>query len=96
MKRYDFEVWNLFSHATQYLIPRIKALRVQVQTYPSERKNLHNLNEWRLILDSILWSLQKVRDSEGDDERKWPKPEEWPAIQIGLNYMGQYWLSLWD
>ena len=95
----DPEAFGLHYYASQYILPRLKAMRGDLHGSPADLE----FEEWEKVIDEIIWSLQRhLEYQDMPDGVYFPKTYSEEQIAEGLRMdkgfelMGKYWADLWD
>lgn len=80
------ELWNLDYTIANFILPRLKAFKVNLHGYPSEL----TFEEWQAILDKMVLAFDLVNKQEEDTE------EQQETINEGLTLFAKYYQHLWD
>lgn len=83
----DSEIWNLDITVSKFLLPRLKKFKKTTISYPSK---LNSIEEWRGILDKIIFSL------ESNITESYVENGSYKEVQEGFNLLGKYFMNLWD
>lgn len=91
----DYEVWSLNSVIADFVIPRLKKLKIIMSGYPvdiwNEKKSDEQaMKEWRRILDKMITAFELFSNDWECNEEKKQKVEE------GLDLFRKYYINLWD
>lgn len=84
----DSDTWNLDDTIARFVLPRLKRFSEVRGGYPANITD----EEWREIIDKILWSIGFVADGKHyccSDE------EESKRLDEGLQLFGEWFLNLW-
>jgi len=85
----DSELWNLDCTIAKFVLPRLKAFRVNPHGWPSR---VCSYEEWLEILDKIIFALSYIATEDDDDFTD----ETYDKVENGLKLFGIYFRSLWD
>jgi hypothetical protein len=84
----DAELWNLDFTFCEFIIPRLKAFRSRVCSYPVPAGSLE---EWEKILDKMIFALELWVNRNG-----WVKDEDKEKYEEGKDLFFKYFFTLWD
>lgn len=85
----DSETWSLTDTICHFIIPRLKRFKIVNDGSPAR---ISSLNEWHIIIDKIILSLELVSRDNGN--RIWTDTE-YQQINEGLDLFREYFLDLW-
>jgi hypothetical protein len=85
----DDELWSLDNTTARWLLPRLQRFRDITFAHPA---CLNSLEEWKEILDTIIFALERHLEDE------WLfnlSEEDKEKVYNGFEYLGTYFRGLW-
>lgn len=97
---YNYDLWNVDITLAIIIHPILIKYKNGLNSYPSD---LETIDEWKLILDKMIYSFGQLIVEENDEPKDykvdgWKDRQKvyWEKVQEGFNLFGKYYMNLWD
>lgn len=90
---WKYEVWDLFSHTTDFVLPRLEYYHAHMVGYPGGDITME---DWKEIVNKMIIAFRIVKIRSEDSLPDSYSEENNKKVKEGLALFAEYFETLWD